>query len=125
MSTITGIFDDDFDSFVGELTDKLTKHTEENFSNLTPDKIEVSIGKKWAKILRKRQGSGYLNQSGGSAYAFVAMTDFQTKGLGEVKRGDIHKPANWHTPAKHARGSIFKENRLDCCGPYGVQYLRG
>jgi hypothetical protein len=39
--------------------------------------------------------------------------------------GDVLKPANWGTPAKHARGNIFdKANGLGSMGPYGPAYLR-
>ena len=40
--------------------------------------------------------------------------------------GNLYKSASWNAPAKHVRGNIFNEdNGLNCCGPYGVAYLRG
>lgn len=59
-----------------------------------------------------------------SAYAFIAKEDMLSKSLGFVKKGDIHKPANWKTPARTARGSIFDETSWTCAGPYGMAYLR-
>jgi hypothetical protein len=35
------------------------------------------------------------------------------------------KPANWNTPAKHARGNVFDHTTFTCAGKYGMQYLRG
>lgn len=57
-----------------------------------------------------------------SVYAFVALTDFSTKFLGQVKTGNIHMAATSKAPAKHARGSVF--GNMDCLGPHGIAYLR-
>jgi hypothetical protein len=48
-----------------------------------------------------------------------------TKQLGVIKAGDIHKPASYKIPAKHARGNIYNKETWDCVGPYGIAYLRG
>lgn len=42
-----------------------------------------------------------------SVFAFIAAKDVSTKSLGDVKQGDILKPATWKAPAKHARGNLF------------------
>lgn len=60
-----------------------------------------------------------------SVYCFVSLMDYTTKVLGVVRRGDIHKPASWKIPAKHARGNVYSAESWKCLGPYGVQYLRG
>jgi hypothetical protein len=61
----------------------------------------------------------------GSAYAFIALVDNDTKALGHVRRGDVMKSASWKVPAKHARGNIFDaDNGLNCTGEYGIAYLR-
>ena len=60
-----------------------------------------------------------------SVYAFVSLKDFSNKNLGEVKKGDIFKPAGWSQPAKHARGSMLDKTTWDkCFTQYGVVYLR-
>lgn len=60
-----------------------------------------------------------------SVYCFVAAADGHNRTLGSWKQGDIFKPASYKAPAKTPRGNIFNDdNGLDCCGPYGVAYLR-
>lgn len=71
------------------------------------------LSDKWCRITRSD-----------SAYAFIALDNFETKGLGNVTRGSIHKPASFKAPAKYARGSVFEQdNGINCCGEYGVSYL--
>lgn len=96
------------------------KNHDENKLKWPIDVLELHWGPKWCKIDRRNQ----LNK-GASVYCFVAITDFSNKQLGSVKTGDIHMPASFRIPAKHARGSIFQEDFGNCCGPYGVKYLRG
>lgn len=45
-----------------------------------------------------------------SVFCFVAAEDSLTKGLGDVKQGDVMRPATYKKPAKHARGNIFDEH---------------
>lgn len=52
--------------------------------------LDLKVGMKYAKICKKTP-----SQPGGSAYAFIDLTN-----------GDILKPASWAAPAKHARGNI-------------------
>jgi hypothetical protein len=60
-----------------------------------------------------------------SIYCFIRLTDGETKTLGVLKRGDIHKPATYKAPAKHARGTVFAADfGKSCTGLYGIQYLR-
>lgn len=77
----------------------------------------VDFGDKWAKIVNN-YGVGK------SVYAFVALRDFETKNLGKVKAGDVHRPASWNAPAKHARGSVFDADYSKFCERFGVKYLR-
>jgi hypothetical protein len=87
---------------------------------IPPDLVEVEYSGKWAKIWRKSPG-----HSGRSIYAFVALEDFNTnKALGFVREGDIHKPASYKAPAKTSRGSVYHNEFNNCCGPWGVNYLR-
>lgn len=59
-----------------------------------------------------------------SVYAFIALLDNFTKTLGTIRRGDIHKPASWKAPAKHARGNVHKADFAKCLTHYGPVYLR-
>jgi len=60
-----------------------------------------------------------------SVHCFIAEYDLTNKALGEVKSGDIFKPASWSTPAKHKRGELYAPSTWDkCFGEWGVNYLR-
>lgn len=70
-------------------------------------------------VLDHRSGGGR------SVYAFIRLTDGENKTLGKVKAGDIHRPASYKIPAKHARASVFDADfGASCAGVYGVAYLR-
>ena len=94
---------DDVTAFVA----KLQAFMDEHYHPLQSPLIEATFGKKYARIIRDNGGNSR------SAYAFVDLTN-----------GGIFMAAGWSVPAKHARGNIFAENPLACCGPYGVAYLR-
>jgi hypothetical protein len=92
--------------------DYLIEYLNNRFPTRQP--FTMNDGKRYAKII-----------NGNSVYCFVAKSDFTTKGLGAVKRGDLLKPASWNTPAKHARGSLFDESTWeDAFGKYGMRYLK-
>ena len=60
-----------------------------------------------------------------SIYCFIRLTDGETKTLGVLTAGDIHKPASFKAPAKHKRASVFDADfGKKCAGLYGIQYLR-
>jgi hypothetical protein len=84
----------------------------------------VYTSDKWAKLLSATTVDG-ITERGHSAYGFICLKDFETKTLGVLKAGDIHKPASWQSPAKHARGNVFNDDCIRCAGPYGLSYLRG
>lgn len=73
--------------------------------NLPPYVLTIEHGTKFIKVI-----------SNSSAWAFVAKSDGQTKGLGTYKQGDIFKPASWKTPAKHPRGNVFNITNGNTCG---------
>jgi hypothetical protein len=86
-----------------------------------PDLVEVEYSGKWAKIWRVIPNNPTIK----NIYAFVALEDFDTnKALGFVREGDIHKPASYKAPAKTSRGSVYHVTFNDCCGPWGVKYLK-
>ena len=80
----------------------------------------VTVGKSYYKIVIMNTETN----KPASAYAFVVRHDFRTRTLGKCNKGDIHKPAGWSQPAKHARGSLFDESTWGCCGRYGVMSLK-
>jgi hypothetical protein len=38
--------------------------------------------------------------------------------------GDILKAASYKAPAKHARGNVLRDDRLNAVGRYGANYMR-
>jgi hypothetical protein len=105
-------------NFVFYLQEKMDKHYTENFPSLTKPTVKIEFGNKWCKLIKTDGASK-------SMYAFIAMKTFSTKELGSVVVGDIHKPASYNNPAKHARGDVFNETTWNCANPYGIEYLRG
>lgn len=59
-----------------------------------------------------------------SVYAFIALVDSTTKTLGTVKAGDVHKPAGFKAPAKHARANVFDDDFAKALTPNGIVYLK-
>jgi hypothetical protein len=84
------------------------EYFDEHFKNLDHLKIEVEPrGRRYKKVVTD-------NGTQRMVHSFV-----------EVKTGLIFKPASWKAPAKHARGSIYKNNGRDALTPYGsVRYLK-
>lgn len=80
------------------------------------------ISDKWVRVVRLEQRNGVFEVS--SVHSFVARADNRTKSLGTVARGDIHKPASFKAPAKHARGSVFGDAVRKSLSTYGPNYLR-
>lgn len=39
--------------------------------------------------------------------------------------GNIYKAASINAPAKHIRGHISEPFKDNCCGRYGIKYLKG
>lgn len=108
------------DTFAAELN-AFVEHLKEMFRKNyeKPDQLTLEPGISWCRIVRIREGN-----AGKSVYAFVAMKDSSNRNLGMVKAGDIHMPASWAAPAKHARGSIFNKESWVCAGPHGIAYLK-
>lgn len=84
---------------------------------------KAEFSDKWCKVfVYDRYHDGTERKS--SIYAFVAMCDNETKQLGKVAAGDIHKAATYKAPAKHARGNVFKDGWEASLTPYGIVYLK-
>jgi hypothetical protein len=57
-------------------------------------------------------------------WGFIAKFDFSSKALGNIKRGDILKAANFKSPAKGNRGNLFDDSKgLSRINWYGPMYL--
>lgn len=108
----TGEFDAALIRFVALCQAMFDSHYSERYNGLVSPKLEIDPkGKKFVRIISSRRGRG---ESGRSVYCFV-----------ERSTGNILKAASWKAPAKHARGSIFRDDPVTgCCGPYGIVYLR-
>ena len=83
-----------------ELQNNVNEYYTKNYSNLDVPKMEVTFGRKYAKI---------LNRS--SVWGFV-----------DLSNGDLLKAASWRTPAKHSRGNIL--NGTAQYNVYGPAYLK-
>lgn len=101
---------DELDALLAMLNDK--------FGNENRCFSEHSVGKNLIKVSR-------TSYSQTSVYCFIAHRDYSTKGLGQVKAGQVFKAASWNAPAKHARGDLFDRSTWDkCFGEFGVAYLK-
>lgn len=94
------------ETFRVALEKMLVQHYAERFAILAPPSVEISTGKRFARIIKK-DGSSI------SAYGFIDLVN-----------GDLLKAASWKAPAMHARGNIFNQDMLSGCGPYGMAYLK-
>lgn len=94
------------ETFRAALENMLLEHRNARFPTLPAPSVEISTGKRFARIITK-------DGSSTSAYGFIDLTN-----------GDLLKAASWKAPAMHARGNIFAENMLSGCGPYGMAYLK-
>ena len=84
----------DLDIFVFSLavTERHQRYFEENYPSLELPTVEVSNGRKYARLFVNRGNDSK------SVWAFVNR-----------ETGEIFKPAGWSAPAKHARGNVFSE----------------
>lgn len=83
---------------------------------------QVEYGEKWAKVYRYELRGDKLQKT--CIYAFICLQDFTNTTLGVCKMGDIHKPASYKAPAKHARGSVYAIDFNNCIGAYGISYMK-
>ena len=93
------------ETFRTALEKMLVEHHNALFPTLKAPSVEISTGKRFARIIKKSNGA--------SAYGFIDLIN-----------GDLFKAASWKAPAMHARGNIFNQNILSGCGPYGMAYLK-
>jgi hypothetical protein len=81
------------------------------------------ISDKWVRVVTldvPHEGEPKVS----SVYAFICLQDGHTKTLGTLKAGDIHKPAGFKAPAKHARGNVFEADFRKALTANGIVYLK-
>lgn len=110
---------DNVERFVAFVQTKMDEYMNEHFPTNPKRILQIEKSTKWAKIVEAEDGRVRR------VYGFVALKDFETKALGAVRTGDIHKAATFKAPAKHARGNVLNQETWTCAGPYGIEYLKG
>ena len=103
--------------------DEIAKKAWENHVLPAPTHRAFYSSDKWVKIIRVDHYQDGTSRDS-CIYAFVCRVNSSTKTLGVLTCGDIHKPASYNAPAKHARGNVFVDGFNKCAGPYGIVYLR-
>jgi len=98
-----------FEIWLEKVNEKRKIYWDTNYSYEEYKLLKVSKGNKYMKIM-----------DGDSVWAFISMIDGVLKGAPIVK-GDLLKPADWRTPAKHSRGNIF--DGTDKWSFFGPNYL--
>jgi hypothetical protein len=83
-----------------ELQNNVNEYYTKNYSNLDVPKMEVTFGRKYAKILNRSTVWGFV----------------------DLANGDLLKAASWRTPARHSRGNIL--NGTAQYNVYGPAYLK-
>jgi hypothetical protein len=91
------------ENFVKCVDELISNEYKKSFTHLEIPKLVISEGSKYYKLVQR-----------GSCWGFISKIDGDLKGS-PIKVGDLLKPANWATPAKHSRGNI-----LDGTASYGV-----
>lgn len=79
------------------------------------------LSNKWCRVVNIEERNGKWEDA--SVHSFICLQDGHTKALGNLKAGDIHKPASFKVPAKHARGSVFAPNFGGCVSGNHIKYL--
>lgn len=111
-------FDTRLDEFVADCQAMIDKHFKEDFPTQSKKIAIRPGGKKYIAIDVMRDDKAE------SIWAFIAVGDGHSKGMGHYKKGDIFKSASYKTPAKHARGNIFDDAKgMEHVTSYGPAYL--
>ena len=98
-----------FDLWLEKINEQRKEYWDNNFSYKPYEPLKVEKGRKYIKLI-----------DGTTVWGFVSMLDGFNKGV-PVKKGDLLKPADWRSPAKHSRGNIF--DGTDSWEFYGPKYL--
>ena len=100
--------------FITILQDQLTKYYGDNLPNLEVPQVNTTEGTKYIRIALHERG-GYF------VWGFIVKKDMMTR-RGNLKAGDLLKPAGKNAPAPIARGNIYDGTAK--YGPYGAAYLK-
>lgn len=96
-------------NFLTEANATIKDYYEKNLPNLKFEELRIYIGSKFIKIVHQT-----------TVWGFISRFDGEFKGV-PIKKGDLLKPATWHAPAKHSRGSIVDGSAK--YGVYGPNYM--
>jgi hypothetical protein len=96
--------------FIDEVNEKIETYYKTNLSNLTFEPVKVTIGNKFIRIYHTTH-----------IWGFISRFDGVYKGV-PIRKGDLLKPANWSSPAKHSRGNIGDGTAK--WAVYGPTYLK-
>jgi len=111
-------FDSALDAWLARCQKVVADHYTSNYPILSIPTLSIERGSKFARIVTD-------NGTQRSSWAFIALCDSETKGLGVVKQGDIHRCASWKIPSKHSRGNISDDSMgMASISSYGPAYLR-
>ena len=86
----------DFNEWLDEVNKKRQEYWDKRYTYKEYTPLKKEKGRKYMKLIDDT-----------TVWGFVSMVDGMNKGV-EVKVGDLLKPADWRTPAKHSRGNIFE-----------------
>jgi len=98
-----------FEIWLEKVNEERKEYWDNNYSYKEYEPLKVEKGRKYIKLI-----------DDSSVWGFVSMVDGVNKGS-SIKKGDLLKPANWNTPAKHSRGNIFEGT--DSWNYHGPNYL--
>ena len=99
-----------FNEWLQKVNEERKLYWDSNYPPKPYTPLTYTKGNKWCKVL-----------DGRTVWAFIAMGNGEYKGL-TVREGDLMKPATYSTPAKYARGNIFKSTDVwDYWGPVYIK----
>ena len=98
-----------FELWLEKVNEERKEYWETKFGYKPYEPLKVERGRKYIKLIDDH-----------SVWGFVSMVDGVNKGA-SIKKGDLLKPADWRTPAKHSRGNIFEGT--DTWNYHGPAYL--
>lgn len=99
-----------FEIWLENVNKERKEYWDVNYSYKPYEPLKAEKGRKYIKLI-----------DDSSIWGFVSMIDGFVQNL-PISKGDLLKPANFRTPAKHSRGNIFEGT--DSWNYYGPNYLK-